>query len=43
MRDQFSKMVNDPRVSVAHGTFDSTGVPDGWADVIVIAQVYPLR
>ena len=39
MRSQFSKTVTDPRVSVAEGTFDKTGVEDGWADLIVIAQV----
>lgn len=42
MRNQFSKTVNDVRASVAHGTFDSTNVPDGWADVIIIAQVFVL-
>ncbi|KAL6306611.1 S-adenosyl-L-methionine-dependent methyltransferase [Sparassis latifolia] len=40
MRDVFAKSVRDPRVSVADGTFDSTGVDDGWADVVVIAQAF---
>lgn len=39
MRDQFSKTVKDERVSVAEGTFDTTGVEDGWADLVVVAQV----
>ena len=39
MRAQFAKTVVDSRVSVAEGTFDSTGVEDGWADIVVIAQV----
>lgn len=39
MRDQFSKTVQDDRVSIAEGTFDTTHVEDGWADLIVIAQV----
>ncbi|GBE81906.1 S-adenosyl-L-methionine-dependent methyltransferase [Sparassis crispa] len=40
MRDVFAKSVHDPRVSVAEGTFDSTGVDDGWADLVVIAQAF---
>ncbi|KAI0341583.1 S-adenosyl-L-methionine-dependent methyltransferase [Trametopsis cervina] len=40
MRDQFSKTVNDARVSVAEGTFDTTGVEDGWADLVVVAQAF---
>ncbi|KAI0780852.1 S-adenosyl-L-methionine-dependent methyltransferase [Trametes elegans] len=40
MRDVFTKTVSDPRVSVAEGTFDTTGVEDGWADLIVIAQAF---
>lgn len=39
MRDQFTKTVNDSRASVADGTFDTTGIEDGWADLVVIAQV----
>ncbi|KAL5529621.1 hypothetical protein ACEPAG_5606 [Sanghuangporus baumii] len=35
----FSKMVDDPRVSLSDGTFDTTGVPDHRADLIVIATV----
>ena len=38
MRSVFSKAVTDPRVSVREGTFDTTGIEDGWADLIVIAQ-----
>lgn len=36
MREQFSSKTSDPRVSIAEGTFDSTPVPDGWADLIVV-------
>lgn len=39
MREQFSKTVTDARVTVAEGTFDRTGVEDGWADLVVVAQV----
>lgn len=31
--------VHDARVSVSDGTFDKTGVPDQWADLIAIATV----
>ncbi|RPD66213.1 S-adenosyl-L-methionine-dependent methyltransferase [Lentinus tigrinus ALCF2SS1-7] len=40
MRSVFSKTVTDPRVSTREGTFDTTGVEDGWADLIVIAQAF---
>ena len=39
MRAQFAKTVDDERVSVADGTFDHIGVEDGWADLVVVAQV----
>ncbi len=39
MREQFSKTVIDERVTIAEGAFDRTGVEDGWADLVVIAQV----
>lgn len=39
MREVFAKSTADPRVSVHEGTFDTTGVEDGWADAIIIAQV----
>lgn len=39
MRIVFQRTVNDTRVSISDGTFDNTGVPDGWADLIVIATV----
>lgn len=38
MRDFWTKTVNDDRATIVEGTFDSTGVEDGWADLIVIAQ-----
>ncbi|KAI0093912.1 S-adenosyl-L-methionine-dependent methyltransferase [Irpex rosettiformis] len=40
MREQFTKTVDDSRASVAEGTFDTTGVEDGWADLVVIAQAF---
>ncbi|KAF9265417.1 methyltransferase type 11 [Marasmius fiardii PR-910] len=40
MRDVFAQTVKDDRVSVHEGTFDATGVEDGWADIIVIAQAF---
>ena len=39
MREQFARTVRDARVSVAEGTFDDTHIEDGWADLVVIAQV----
>ncbi|PIL24062.1 hypothetical protein GSI_13813 [Ganoderma sinense ZZ0214-1] len=40
MRDVFAKGTTDTRASVHAGTFDSTSVEDGWADLIVIAQAF---
>ncbi|KAL6307405.1 hypothetical protein BKA93DRAFT_926674 [Sparassis latifolia] len=39
MHDIFAKFIHDPRVSIAKGTFNSTGVDNGWADLVVIAQL----
>ncbi len=39
MREVFCNTVQDPRTSISDGTFESTGVEDGWADAIIIAQV----
>jgi hypothetical protein len=39
MRNTFSKTVKDDRVTVAEGSFDKTGINDGWADIVIIAQV----
>ena len=40
MRDVFERSVSDPRVlGVVDGTFDRTGAEDGWADLVIIAQV----
>lgn len=39
MRAVFSGNIIDPRVSLTAGTFDDTSVPDGWADVVVVATV----
>ena len=43
MRNVFLKTVDDDRVSVAGGSFDNTGIRDGWADIIIIAQVHSKR
>ncbi|THH05761.1 hypothetical protein EW145_g4554 [Phellinidium pouzarii] len=40
MRAVFASTVKDPRVSLYDGTFDTTGVPDGWADVILCATAF---
>ncbi|KAI5117441.1 hypothetical protein M0805_007011 [Coniferiporia weirii] len=40
MRAVFSETVNDPRVSLSEGTFEDTGVPDGWADLILVATAF---
>lgn len=39
MRQVFSETVHDNRVTVSEGTFDATNVEDGWADLVVVAQV----
>lgn len=39
MRNAFSENVTDKRVTIREGTFESTGVANGWADIIVAAQV----
>jgi hypothetical protein len=39
MRDFWTKTVVNSRSTIVKGTFDDTGVEDGWADVIVVAQV----
>jgi len=38
MRTEFSKKIQDERVSAQEGTFGETHVPDGWADLIVIGE-----
>ncbi|KIK45863.1 hypothetical protein CY34DRAFT_77005 [Suillus luteus UH-Slu-Lm8-n1] len=38
MRDFWTKYVQDTRCTIVNGTFDNTGVEDGWADLIFIAQ-----
>lgn len=39
MRDAFSETVKDERVTLREGTFETTGVQDGSADLVIIAQV----
>ncbi|KAG7452431.1 S-adenosyl-L-methionine-dependent methyltransferase [Guyanagaster necrorhizus] len=38
MREVFVKTVQDERVSVREGTFDTTNIENGWADLVTIAQ-----
>ncbi|GLB34909.1 putative methyltransferase [Lyophyllum shimeji] len=40
MREVFSKTVRDERVAIDNGTFENSGVEDGWADLVVIAQAF---
>ncbi|KIJ44046.1 hypothetical protein M422DRAFT_208284 [Sphaerobolus stellatus SS14] len=40
MRERFLETVKDERASVKDGAFEVTHVPDGWADLIVIAQAF---
>ncbi|KII94948.1 hypothetical protein PLICRDRAFT_47946 [Plicaturopsis crispa FD-325 SS-3] len=40
MRATFAKNTKDKRVSTSHGTFHATGVEDGWADLVILAQAY---
>ncbi|KIJ99676.1 hypothetical protein K443DRAFT_101793 [Laccaria amethystina LaAM-08-1] len=40
MRSIFSKTVNDERVSINKGTFDASGIENGWANLIVVAQAF---
>lgn len=39
MREVFSKRTKDDRITVCEGVFQSTGVEDGWADLVIVAQV----
>ncbi|KAK0503464.1 S-adenosyl-L-methionine-dependent methyltransferase [Armillaria luteobubalina] len=40
MRDVFVKTVQDDRISVREGTFDTTNIEGGWADLVVVAQAF---
>ncbi|KAF8744050.1 WD40 repeat-like protein, partial [Rhizoctonia solani] len=40
MRETFNKRTSDSRVSCLPGDFLKTGVEDGWADLVVIAQAF---
>lgn len=42
MRDTFNAKTEDDRVSIQDGTFQQTNLPDGWADMVIIAQVSDL-
>ena len=39
MLKAFREVIHDPRVVASEGTFSSTEVESGWADLIVIATV----
>ena len=41
MLKAFREAIHDPRVIASEGTFSSTEVESGWADLIVIATVSP--
>ena len=43
MRAVFKEKNEDDRVTVAEGTFERVDAEDSWADLVVIAQVSPLR
>ncbi|KAF8610113.1 S-adenosyl-L-methionine-dependent methyltransferase [Ceratobasidium sp. AG-I] len=40
MRQTFNERTKDPKVTCSAGDFLNTGVEDGWADLVVIAQAY---
>ncbi|TFL07306.1 S-adenosyl-L-methionine-dependent methyltransferase [Pterulicium gracile] len=40
MRDTFNAKTEDDRVSIQDGTFQQTNLPDGWADMVIIAQAW---
>lgn len=40
MRNTFLEKTQDERVSIQDGTFTETAEPDGWADAVIVAQVY---
>ena len=39
MREILQDAVKDPRVSISSDTFESTTVPDAWADAVLIGTV----
>ncbi len=39
MRSVFDKTIPDTRVSSQEGSFVKTGIEDGWADLVIMAQV----
>jgi len=40
MRDAFAKTITDKRVTLQEGTFEHSGIPDAWADVVIAAQAF---
>lgn len=40
MRATFDATTKDARVSTLDGTFEHTGVEDGWADLVIVAQAF---
>lgn len=43
MRAVFAEKTKDDRVAVAEGTFERVDAEDGWADLVVVAQVSPFQ
>ena len=39
MRKVWAEKNTEEKATIEDGTFDSTAVPDGWADLVLIAQV----
>lgn len=37
----FAVKTKDDRVTIAEGTFEKVDAEDGWADLVVVAQVRP--
>jgi hypothetical protein len=39
MREVFSRTIEDDRIVLSDGVFQATGVEEGWADAVIVAQV----
>ena len=39
MRAMFAAKTKDDRVTIAEGTFEKVDAEDGWADLVIVAQV----
>ncbi|KAJ7582656.1 S-adenosyl-L-methionine-dependent methyltransferase [Mycena floridula] len=40
MRQVFTESIKDERVSISEGTFVTTGIVEGWADIVIVAQAF---